>query len=72
MFGGMPGGMMPGNNPGMMPSGLPPMFGGMPGLFDKKDKNSYKYNNLHAFMETYFDNYMISLNKEIPSLMTIP
>ena len=29
------------------------------GLFDKKDKNSYKYNNLHAFMETYFDNYMI-------------
>ena len=29
------------------------------GLFDKKDKNSYKYNNLHAFMETYLDNYMI-------------
>lgn len=29
------------------------------GLFDKKDKQSYKYNNLHSFMETYLDNYMI-------------
>lgn len=39
MFGGMSGGMMPGNNYGMMPSGLPPMFGGMPNLFDKKESS---------------------------------
>ena len=29
------------------------------GKFDKKDKNTYKYNNLHAFMEVFLDNDMI-------------
>lgn len=30
------------------------------GRFNKKDKNTYKYNNIHAFMETFIDNDMIS------------
>lgn len=30
------------------------------GYFNKKDKESYKYNNLHSFMETYLDNYLIT------------
>jgi len=29
------------------------------GKFDKKDKNTYKYNNVHAFMEVFLDNDMI-------------
>ena len=29
------------------------------GRFDKKDKNTYKYNNVHAFMEVFLDNDMI-------------
>ena len=29
------------------------------GSFDKNDAKTYKYNNLHSFMETYIDNYMI-------------
>lgn len=29
------------------------------GLFNKKDKNSYKYNCLHNYMETYIDNVII-------------
>ena len=29
------------------------------GIFDKNNKNTYKYNNLHHFMETYIDNDMI-------------
>lgn len=29
------------------------------GKFHKKDPNTYKYNNLHLFMETYLDNYLI-------------
>ncbi len=29
------------------------------GRFDKKKPSTYKYNNVHAFMETYIDNDMI-------------
>ena len=29
------------------------------GVFDKKNKATYKYNNVHAFMETFLDNDMI-------------
>lgn len=29
------------------------------GKFNKKDSTTYKYNNLHLFMETYIDNYLI-------------
>ena len=29
------------------------------GLFQKKKKSTYKYNNVHAFMETFLDNDMI-------------
>ena len=29
------------------------------GEFDKKRPETYKYNNLHLFMETYLDNYLI-------------
>ena len=29
------------------------------GLFDKNKPSTYKYNNIHAFMESYFDNDMI-------------
>lgn len=29
------------------------------GEFNKKDKTTYKYNNVHAFMETFIDNDMI-------------
>lgn len=34
------------------------------GKFDKKDKNTYKYNNLHAFMETFIDNDMVMRREE--------
>lgn len=30
------------------------------GKFDKTNKNTYKYNNVHAFMETFLDNDMIN------------
>ena len=33
------------------------------GVFNKRKPTTYKYNNRHAFMETYIDNYMI-LNRE--------
>lgn len=29
------------------------------GKFDKHNPNTYQYNNLHLFMETYLDNYLI-------------
>lgn len=29
------------------------------GNFNKKDPNTYKYNGLHNYMETYIDNYML-------------
>lgn len=29
------------------------------GIFDKKKPNTYKYNNIHAFMETFIDNDII-------------
>ena len=29
------------------------------GIFDKKNPSTYKYNNVHAFMETFLDNDMI-------------
>ena len=35
------------------------------GLFKKCDSNTYKYNNLHAFMETFFDNYLIRQKENI-------
>jgi len=31
------------------------------GNFNKKDKSTYKYNHLHAEIESYIDNYMISI-----------
>lgn len=31
------------------------------GKFKKENKNTYKYNHLHNEMESYFDNYLISL-----------
>ncbi len=30
------------------------------GVFDKNNKELYKYNSLHSLMETYIDNYMIN------------
>ena len=37
------------------------------GAFNKKDKNTYKYNGYHTYMETYIDNYYIKTrnNKNI-------
>lgn len=35
------------------------------GIFDKNDKNTYKYNNLHHFMENYIDNDMIHRRNNI-------
>jgi hypothetical protein len=35
------------------------------GLFKKEDKNTYKYNHLHADLEAYFDNYLIRLKENI-------
>lgn len=29
------------------------------GMFDRKNRNTYKYNNVHAFMESFLDNDMI-------------
>ena len=29
------------------------------GMFKKEDKNTYKYNNIHAFMEAFLDNDMV-------------
>ena len=29
------------------------------GMFNKKDKSTYKYNNVHAFMEVFIDNDMV-------------
>ena len=31
----------------------------MTGKFNKKDPSTYKYNNIHAFMETFIDNYLV-------------
>lgn len=37
------------------------------GKFDRKNSNTYKYNNVHAFMETFIDNDMIKRrNKSNP------
>lgn len=33
------------------------------GNFDKKRKETYKYNGLHAYMETYIDNYFLEKRK---------
>ena len=33
------------------------------GNFDKKDKTTYKYNHLHNEMESYFDNYLLTIRK---------
>lgn len=33
------------------------------GHFDKKRKETYAYNGLHAYMETYIDNYFLKKNK---------
>lgn len=35
------------------------------GYFNKKDKSTYKYNNVHAFMETFLDNDMIKRRENI-------
>ena len=35
------------------------------GYFDKNKKNTYKYNNVHTFMETYLDNDMIKRREDI-------
>lgn len=35
------------------------------GYFKKKNKNTYKYNNVHAFMETFIDNDMIKRRENI-------
>lgn len=35
------------------------------GHFNKKDKTTYKYNNVHAFMETFLDNDMITRRNDI-------
>lgn len=35
------------------------------GIFDKKVKSTYKYNNVHDFMETFLDNDMISRREDI-------
>ena len=35
------------------------------GKFIKGDPSTYKYNNLHTFMETYFDNYLVLQREHI-------
>lgn len=35
------------------------------GKFDKKNPSTYKYNNLHLFMETFLDNYLIMKRENI-------
>ena len=35
------------------------------GIFDKKKPSTYKYNNVHAFMETFIDNDMIKRRENI-------
>ena len=35
------------------------------GYFNKNDKSTYKYNNVHAFMETFLDNDMIKRRENI-------
>ena len=35
------------------------------GDFNKKDKNTYKYNHLHNEMESYFDNYLLTIREGI-------
>ena len=35
------------------------------GMFNKKDKTTYKYNNIHYFMETFIDNDMIRRRENI-------
>ncbi len=35
------------------------------GIFDKKKPSTYKYNNIHTFMETYIDNYMVQKREKI-------
>lgn len=35
------------------------------GRFNKKDKNTYKYNGLYQELENYFDNYMLRIRKGI-------
>lgn len=35
------------------------------GIFEKKKKETYKYNSLHSVIETYIDAYMISINENI-------
>ena len=35
------------------------------GIFDKKQPNSYKYNNLHTFMEAFIDNDMVKRREKI-------
>lgn len=35
------------------------------GVFNKNDVSTYKYNHLHERLETYFDNYLILIKKEI-------
>ena len=35
------------------------------GVFDKRYKSTYKYNNVHTFMETFLDNDMVSRREDI-------
>lgn len=35
------------------------------GQFDKKKPNTYKYNNRHAFMEVFIDNYMVKTREKM-------
>lgn len=35
------------------------------GNFDKNDKETYKYNHLHNEMESYFDNYLLTIREGI-------
>lgn len=35
------------------------------GNFNKKDKSTYKYNHLHAEIESYFDNYLLTIREGI-------
>lgn len=35
------------------------------GIFDKKKKDTYKYNSGHSNIETYIDSYMISVNENL-------
>lgn len=35
------------------------------GNFDKSDKETYKYNHLHNEMESYFDNYLLTIREGI-------